>query len=153
MSKNIGFNYQSLSISKHSDSYFKEQEEFFDYNKNEKRSIKRRSERTNVQKGSSRSVGFGIFLDTKPVPTEGKSCNEVVMKGESNSLVIGPRYGNHDVKPKKGYASSESDEEIEECPPNPERPGLKYKRTRRRRATYKEGDHVSQTSIGFGIRW
>ena len=141
MSKNYGNNYQS----KHFGPHFKKPGNV----RNEKRSINY----INVLKWA---FGFCKCLDlnTEAAPTEDKSCTEIVKKVENHSLVKGPMYGSQDVnKANEEYSSSEYYEEIEEFPPNPERPGLKYKRTRRRRATYKEGDHVSQSSFSFGFGW
>ncbi|XP_060583804.1 uncharacterized protein LOC132739969 [Ruditapes philippinarum] len=153
MSKHIGFNYNSHYISKHDDSYFEEKEEVSDYVRNERRCLARNAGRENVQKGNIWSCGFGFFPDQKPALTEGKSCKTIATKDDSESAVIGARYESRDVRPKEGKAESDSDEEADVCLPNPERPGLKYKRTRKRNVTYKEGDHVSESSFGVGLNW
>jgi hypothetical protein len=153
MSKNIGFNYNSHSISKHADSYSEEKEEEFDYVNNERRCMSRYQERTNVQKGNTWSCGCGYFSDPKPALAEGNSCKTIALKDDSGSAVIGVRYGSRDVRPKEGTAEIDSDAEIEVCKPNLERPGLKYKRSRKHKATFKEGDHVSESSFRIGINW
>lgn len=154
MSKQIGFNYSSNKISKHSDSYFRERTEEFDYINNEMRYTERYSERKNKQTGSDWTTGIGFFPKTKPALQEGNTCTTVATRADNNqSIILGIKCGNRDVTPKEGGSDSGEDGEVSECPPDPKRPGLKYKRTRRRRTEYKDGDHVSQTSFGIGINW
>lgn len=97
---------------------------------------------------------MGFFPETKPALQEGNTCTTVATRAiDDQSIVLGIKFGSRELTPKQGGSDSGEEEEATDCPPNPKRPGLRYKRTRRRKTEYKEGDHVSQSSFGIGFNW
>lgn len=150
MSEHIGFTCSSKRQAKHSDLNLCETEEVLDHKNNEMRSKRRTSKRKNKQTGSELTIGFGKFPKVETALEEGKICTTVQKRESTN---VGIKYELRNVTPSQGSSASSEDEMVKECPPDPERPGLKFMRTRKRKRQYNDGDHVSHTSVDIGLNW
>lgn len=152
--KHIGLQYTSNEMSKHSNINEMKIEETFNYAGNiYTKKVSNRDHR-NEQRGADCGFGIGYFPSSRPALPEGNKCTDVAVRDNSQSKVMGIYFKNKELTPIEGKRDSDSDEEEETiCQHDPNRPGLRYKRTRKHRATYKEGTSVDQTSFGVGFSW
>lgn len=156
MSRHFGILKSYEKLTKHSDMCIEETGEEFDYINNERRFRETLEKKTNSQTGTDSTFGLGYLTKPRPALSEGNKSTAVALfdyDHDDGLQLFGLKHGGREVTPKKGEEEEMSDEEVTECPPDPNRPGLKYKRTRRRKITLKQGDSKSQTTLAFGIGW
>lgn len=76
---------------------------------------------------------------------KGNICRDVAVRNKEKSSTTDVDVGNNKV--------TNSEIEDDKSSIDPKRPRLRYKRTRKHRVTYTEGDSIKQSSFGVGFSW